>query len=88
METIPTTSRSLDRYYHINGDTFEKQYKEVLSGYREWSELSHAEDWLVFPENIGESICIDETAPSFTIAHGDSPNEAGICVHRAIVRKC
>ena len=55
METIPTTSRSLDHYYHINGDTFEKQYKEVLSGYREWSELSHAEDWLVFPENIGKA---------------------------------
>ena len=64
METIPTTSRSLDRFYHINGDTFEKQYKEILSGYREWPELSHAEDWLVFPENMGESICIDETAPS------------------------
>ena len=64
METVPTTSRSLDRYYHINGDTFEKQYKEVLSGYREWPELLHAEDWLVFPEKIGESICIDETAPS------------------------
>ena len=64
METIPTTSRSLDNYYHINGATFEKQYKEVLSGYRGWTELSHAENWLVFPENIGESICIDETAPS------------------------
>lgn len=64
METIPTTSRSLDQYYHINGDTFEKQYKEVLSGYRQWPELSHAEDWLIFPENMGESICIDETAPS------------------------
>lgn len=64
MERIPTTSRSLDNYYHINGDTFEKQYKEILSGYRQWPELSHAEDWLVFPENIGESICIDETAPS------------------------
>ena len=64
METIPTTSRSLDNYYHINGATFEKQYKEVLSGYRGWTELSHAEDLLVFPENIGESICIDETAPS------------------------
>ena len=64
METIPTTSRSLDNYYHINGDTFEKQYKEKLSGYREWSELSHADEWLVFPENLGESICIDETAPS------------------------
>ena len=64
METIPTTSRSLDRYYHINGDTFEKQYKEILSGYREWPELSYAEEWLVFPENLGESLCIDETAPS------------------------
>ena len=64
METIPTTSRSLDRYYHIKGDTFEKQYKEILSSYRGWSELSHAEEWLVFPENLGESICIDETAPS------------------------
>ena len=64
METIPTTSRSLDRYYHINGDTFEKQYKEILSGYRDWSELPHADEWLVFPDNMGESICIDETAPS------------------------
>ena len=69
MDTIPMTSRSLDRYYHINGDTFEKQYKEVLSGYREWSELSHAEDWLVFPENIGESVCIGETAPSNGALH-------------------
>ena len=58
------TSRSLDRYYHINGDTFKKQYTEILNGYREWSELPHADEWLVFPENMGESICIDETAPS------------------------
>lgn len=64
METLPTTSRLLDQYYHINGDTFEKQYKEKLSDYRNWSELSHADKWLIFPDNIGESICIDETAPS------------------------
>ena len=64
METIPTTFRSLDNYYHINGDTVEKQYKEKLSGYRGWSELSHAYEWLIFPENLGESICINETAHS------------------------
>ena len=29
METIPTTSRSLDRYCHINVDTFEKQCKDI-----------------------------------------------------------
>ena len=64
METKPTTSRSLENYYHINGDTFEKQYKEQLSGFRTWSELSHADEWLIYPENIGESICIDETSVS------------------------
>ena len=58
------TSRSLDDYYHINGNTFEKQYKEVLSGYRQWNELSHADEWLVFPKNIGKRLYIDETAIS------------------------
>ena len=64
METRPTTSRSLETYYHIDGSTFEKQYKEILSGYRQWSELSHADEWLVFPKNIGKRLCIDETAIS------------------------
>ena len=64
METKPTTSRSLDNYYHINGDTFEKQYKEVLSGYRQWNEYSHADEWLIFPENVAKRLCIDETSIS------------------------
>lgn len=64
MERSPTTSRSLDFYYHINGDTFEKQYKEVLSGYREWKDREHAAEWLVFPENTGPRLCIDETSIS------------------------
>ena len=64
METRPTTFRSLDGYYHINSSRFEKQYKEILSGYRQWSELSHADKWLVFPKNMGSRICIDETAIS------------------------
>lgn len=64
METIPTTFHSLDRFYHINDDTFKKQYKEILRGYRELPELFHAEEWLEFPENMGESLYIDETAPS------------------------
>ena len=44
---------SLELYYHINRDTFEKQYKEVLSGYRRWTDKDHTAEWLVFPENIG-----------------------------------
>lgn len=58
------TCRTLEDFYHIDGHQFEKQYKEVLSGYRDWSQLSHAESWLLFPENIGPSLAIDETALS------------------------
>ena len=58
------TCRTLEDFYHIDGHTFEKQYKEVLSGYREWDQLSHAEEWLLFPENIGERLAIDESSLS------------------------
>ena len=64
METSPTTCRTLEEYYHINANTFDKQYKEVLSDYRTWSELDHADEWLVFPENLGPHLAIDETTMS------------------------
>lgn len=64
METSPVTCRTLEEYYHIDGHQFEKQYKEVLSGYRSWDQLSHAENWLLFPENIGRCLAIDETSLS------------------------
>ena len=64
METSPVTCRMLEDFYYIDGHTFEKQYKAVLSGYRTWSELSHADEWLVFPENIGPNLAIDETSLS------------------------
>ena len=56
--------RTLEEYYHVNANTFEKQYKDHLSGFRGWEQLSHADQWIIFPENIGASICIDETALS------------------------
>lgn len=64
MEKYPITARSLEKYYHIDGDLLERQYKEVLSDYRTWEQLSHAGEWLLFPENIGPYLCIDETSLS------------------------
>lgn len=64
METSPTTCRTLEQYYHVNANTLDKQYKDVLSDYRTWSELEHADEWLVFPENIGPRLAIDETSMS------------------------
>ncbi len=64
METSPVTCRTLEEFYHIDGHQFEKQYKEVLSGYRDWDQLKHAEEWLLFSDNIGPNLAIDETALS------------------------
>ena len=58
------TCRTLEEYYHIDGHTFEKQYKEVLSGFRGWNQLEHADEWLLFPENIGPRLAIDESSLS------------------------
>lgn len=64
METSPVTCHTLEDFYHIDGHTFEKQYKEVLSGFRQWDQLEHADDWLLFPENIGPRLAIDESSLS------------------------
>lgn len=64
METSPVTCHTLEEFYHIDGHTFEKQYKEVLSGFRDWDQLEHADEWLLFPDNIGPRLAIDESSLS------------------------
>ena len=64
METSPVTCPTLEEYYHIDGHTFEKQYKEVLSDFRTWDQLPHADEWLLFPDNIGPRLAIDESSLS------------------------
>ena len=64
METSPVTCRTLEEFCHINAHTFEKQYKETLSDFRTWKQLDHADKWLLFPENIGPYLAIDESSLS------------------------
>lgn len=58
------TCHTLEEFYHIDGHTFEKQYKETISGFRDWKQLEHADEWLLFPENIGPRLAIDESSLS------------------------
>ena len=64
METSPVACRTLEEFYHIESHTFEKQYKESLSGYRDWDQLGHADEWLLFSDNIGPRLAIDESSLS------------------------
>jgi len=64
LDTYPIPAQSLEKYYHINGSQLERHYKEHLSDYSSWSEKNHADQWLVFPENVGTHLSIDETSIS------------------------
>lgn len=64
METSPVTCRTLEDFYRIDSHSFEKQYKERLSGFFSWDQLGHAEEWMLFPENIGPHLAIDESSLS------------------------
>ena len=65
MDTYPIDTCSLEKYYpHLNGKQLCEQYKEHLSDFKDWKEKDHACEWLVYPENIGEYLSIDETAIS------------------------
>jgi len=64
LDTCPITSKYLEKFYHIDGSQLERHYKEHLSNYNNWDQKDHAQKWLLFPENMGTRLIIDETALS------------------------
>lgn len=42
----------------------QRHYKKKVSGFKDWEQLNHCEDYLLYPENIGEHLSIDELSLS------------------------
>jgi transposase len=51
-------------YYGVNANTYGKFYKKKQSDFSTWDQLSHSESYLLFPENIGPNLSIDEVSVS------------------------
>lgn len=64
MDNHPVSANSVGQYFRVNGSNLSQQYKNHLSGFKQWNQLDHAEEWIVFPENIGPYLCLDEVALS------------------------
>lgn len=64
MDNIPISCNSLGQYFQVNGKQLQQQYKEHLSDYYQWEQMTHADQWLLFPENLGPYLTIDETSLS------------------------
>ena len=64
MDTYPIHSHSLEKFYYVDGEQLGRHYKDHLSDYSAWDQKQHADKWLLYPENIGTNISIDETSVS------------------------
>ena len=49
-------------YCGMEVDTARRHYKKKWSNYQEWEQRAHAEDYLLFPENLSIAIAIDEVS--------------------------
>lgn len=58
------SSNQIAVLHGISGKKFQRQYKNHLSQYNQWEHKSHAKKWLLYPQNIGSFLSIDETALS------------------------
>ena len=71
--------------YGVKGQTLRKQYKEKISDYRNWDQLEHAHDYLLYPENIGEKPEEDVTGDVATIAPGVTIGDRAVIGPKAMV---
>lgn len=55
---------SIAEFHKIPPHEFEKQYKDHLSDFTTWNQKEHADEWLLFPDNIGTHLSLDETSIS------------------------
>jgi len=67
LDNSPVSCKSLGTYYGINGKLLEEQYAFHLSDFMQWEQFDHAEDWILFPDNLGKYLSIDETS----LSHGE-----------------
>ncbi|MEA5260060.1 DDE transposase, partial [Arcicella aquatica] len=64
MDNYPISCYHLGEYFQVDGKQLQHQYKEHISDYSGWSQKEHAEDWMLFCDNVGSHLSIDETALS------------------------
>lgn len=63
-DTKALPCKTIGELYSVNGRKFQRQYKKNISNYKDWAQKSHAEDYVLFPENLSTSLSLDEVALS------------------------
>lgn len=64
LDSSPISCKTLGSFFGVDGKRLEEQYASHLSGFTSWDQAEHAENWLLFADNVGEYLSIDETSLS------------------------
>jgi len=64
VDTRPDTMTNIASYFQVSSDKLQRHYKHHVSEFKQWDQLSHADDYLIFPENITDKLSIDEVSLS------------------------
>ena len=64
VDTRTDTMSNIASYYLVNSQKLQRHYKKKVSGFNDWKQLTHAEDYLIYPENITDMLSIDEVSLS------------------------
>ena len=54
----------ISSYYCIKEDKLRRHHKHVSSGFGGWEQKEHAEEYLLFNDNVGAYLSLDETSLS------------------------
>ena len=69
----------------MNGKKLQRQYKKHLSNFSTWEQREHASEWLIFPQNMGSHLSIDEVNLSMGELYTVVTNKASKGKKRSIV---
>lgn len=64
IESREDTISNIAFYHKIKADKLRRHYKKKSSNYHTWEQKEHAEDYLIYPENIDGQLSIDEVSLS------------------------
>lgn len=67
LDSSPISCKTLGHFFGVDGKRLQEQYASHLSDFTNWDQAEHAENWLLFADNIGEYLSIDETS----LSHGE-----------------
>lgn len=73
------------RFHGISPSGLARNYKKHLSDFEVWDQKDHAQDWVFYPENIGQHVCIDEVALSQGELYTVVSNASVACQEGALI---